>query len=314
MEYREIGQTGLVSSEVIFGVIPLSPNQANLGPEKGSALIKYALDSGINHIDAAESYRVVPVLERLAKDYGNDFLLSYKSHAATYEDMSAAIDLVLKAMKREALDIMYLHAAKEPAMFTKRAGALECLIDYKKKGKVRAIGVSSHIVSLIREAAVHKDVDLVFSIVNIIGQGLIGGTQEEMLEAMELAHQNNKGVIAMKALAGGNLMNRVPEALAFVREIPWLSATALGMVSEAEIDINLRIFAGEEVSEEELAPLRNPKRVIINRQCKGCGECVIACPSDALYMENNRPVVIAEKCLVCGYCNPVCVHFALRIV
>ena len=314
MLIREIGKTGLMSTEMIFGALPISPLQLGLDPDIGASLVCKALRSGINHVDAAEGYRVGPVLERVAKDYGNDFLLSYKSHAATYEDMAKSIESVLRLMGREALDVMYLHAAKEPALFTKRAGALECLIDYKKKGLVRAIGVSSHVVPLIHEAAGKEEIDLVFALLNKAGLGLMGGTSEDLDAALQLAHKNEKGIVAMKVLGGGLLLTSFIEAINYARTYPGISAVALGMVNEKELDINLRIFNGETVDEEELAPVRHTKKLMINRQCRGCGDCVSVCPSDALSLVDGNAVVDNTKCLLCGYCNPVCPNFALRIV
>jgi len=41
--------------------------------------------------------------------------------------------------------------------------------------------------------------------------------------------------------------------------------------------------------------------------CLGLGECVQACPFEAIYMgENQLPIVIPEKCTGCGKCVEVC--------
>ena len=48
--------------------------------------------------------------------------------------------------------------------------------------------------------------------------------------------------------------------------------------------------------------------------CLGFGDCIEACPFDAMYMnENGLPVVIEEKCTGCGKCAEACVRDVIEM-
>jgi hypothetical protein len=127
----------------------------------------------------------------------------------------------------------------------KRAGALQCLQDYKAKGVLRAIGISTHAVEVVRRAAEIKEIDIIFPIINKLGIGIVGGSVEDMIKAISEAHKAGKGLYAMKALGGGHLIDQLEEAFNFVRNIKGISSLAVGMVSPEELELNIKIFNDE---------------------------------------------------------------------
>ncbi len=56
MEYRILGQSGLEVSRLCFGALTIGPLQRNLTAEEGGAIIRHALELGVNFIDTAELY------------------------------------------------------------------------------------------------------------------------------------------------------------------------------------------------------------------------------------------------------------------
>jgi ferredoxin len=207
-----------------------------------------------------------------------------------------------------------LHAARvRPDVFEIRAGAWECLQEYKRKGYIRAIGISTHNVTTVEAAAHIPEVDIIFPLINFKGLGILDGNKDTMLAAIARAAEAGKGLYAMKALAGGSLLSELPQALDFVRKAPGIASVALGVISEEELRIDLKLFNGEELSEQELASLKNNKQLVFMHFCKGCGACAASCVNGAITMSEGRPQVDTEKCVLCGYCTPRCPEFAIRL-
>ncbi|MCK4786354.1 MAG: 4Fe-4S binding protein, partial [Desulfobacteraceae bacterium] len=48
-------------------------------------------------------------------------------------------------------------------------------------------------------------------------------------------------------------------------------------------------------------------------ECTGCGECVEACPVDAIQMEDNIPMVDEDWCIGCGVCVAKCPAEAAKL-
>ncbi len=47
--------------------------------------------------------------------------------------------------------------------------------------------------------------------------------------------------------------------------------------------------------------------------CSGCGDCVEACPLDAIEMQDEKAVVDEETCGDCGACADVCPNEAITV-
>ena len=316
MKKYSLGKTEIKVTELCFGALPIGPLQSNISVEKGAKLIRAALKRGINFIDTAEAYKTYPHIRKALEGYDGEVIIATKSNAKTYKKMEQSIKDALESLGRSYIDIFLLHAARvTPSVFEERAGALKCLKDYKVKGVVRAIGISTHVMEIVSRAAKVKEIDIIFPIINKLGMGIIDGSVDDMGKAISEAYKVGKGLYAMKALAGGHLVDQLEESFNFVRNIKGISSIAVGMVNQEELELNLKIFNDEEIPQELLTQKIKPgKRLLILSFCKGCGTCVKTCPNNALSLENGKAVVDHKLCILCGYCNPVCPEFAIRLI
>jgi len=316
MKYSILGDSGIKISELCFGVLPMGPLQADIPAKEGAKVILQGLNSGINFLDTAQAYKTYPHIKEALKDYSGEPVVASKSHASGYDEMKEAVFEACREMNRDYIDIFHLHAPREDKnVFKKREEAFSCLIDLKKEGVIRAIGISTHAVEVVEKAADVEEIDVVFPIINKVGLGIIGGTPEDMIEAIKKAHKAGKGLYAMKALAGGYLIKQIEESIHYVREIKEIDSTAIGMINSRELLMNLKIFDNKKLNQEELDQTKaQRKRLFISRFCEGCGTCVKACPNGALSIRNGKAYVDHNLCITCGYCVPHCPVFALRIV
>lgn len=316
MKRRVLGRTGLSVSELCFGTLPMGPLQADLPVEEGARVLAHALELGVNFIDSAAMYGTYPYIRRALELYPAEVVITSKSVAPDYEGMKAQIEEAREALGRYP-DIFLLHAARLDRPFDERPGAIECLKEYRAQGRLKAIGLSTHSVQAVRAAASQEFVDIVHPLINRKGMGLLGGTVDEMAEAIAVLHQNGVGIYTMKALAGGNGLDEMDLNLGFVRGLGGIDAIAVGMVHEAEVDMNAALFSGAPFTDEmrqKAMEVRARKHLNVQVFCRGCGECVRFCPNKAMTLQNGRAAADTAKCLLCGYCSTICPMFAIRVV
>jgi Predicted oxidoreductases (related to aryl-alcohol dehydrogenases) len=309
-----LGKTGLKVTELCFGALPMGPAQKNMPVADSTKVVEEALLSGINFIDTAEIYRTYEPIKLAMKSTGIRPIIATKSPALTYEGMEKSINEALSMLDVEYIDIFLLHAARaELDVFEVRGDALKCLIDYKNKGVIKAVGISTHSVGVVNLAADNPAIDIIFPILNQLGMGILNGNLEEMEAAIEKCFENNKGVYIMKALAGGNLIHNYAEAVEYVRDFAAERApVAIEMVSVDEVRMNVDYFNGKEVS--ITSKETNKKFLIVPTLCKLCGKCIDTCHSGVISMGENYAVIDNENCLCCGYCVTVCPQFAIRMI
>lgn len=314
MKKRRLGRTGIEVTEFCLGLLPMGPGQRGVSIQEGAEIIRAAYEAGVTFFDTAKGYRTQPFVKAGLGGNANDAVIATKSPARDDRTMAEDVERALEEIGCDHIDIMHLHAARDPQPFKARAGALERLLKLRDEGVVKAVGVATHYADVVLQAAGRDDLDVVFPLTNLTGMGILDGSPAEMASAIKAAADSGKGVYVMKPLAGGNLLHRFREAIEYARNLEGVSAVALGVVTMDELRFDLRVFNDEQIGDDEFdGTAEVPKRYVVLGGCDGCGICLDECPAEAIQIEDDQAGIVQEKCILCGYCALACPGFWIRL-
>ncbi len=316
MEYRYLGQTGLKVSRLCFGSLTISRLQANLPIAEGSGLIGKAMDRGINFLDTAELYDNYEYIKEAMKGRpSGSLIIATKTYAYSREMAEKSLRKALDGLGLDHIDLFLLHEQESELTLKGHYQAIEYFLRAREKGYISAFGVSTHHVECVKAAAGWDEIQVIHPIVNTRGLGITDGSIQDMLKAIETAHNKGKGIYAMKPLGGGNMSGSFRECFDYVLGISHISSIAVGMQCQEELETNVAIFENRPVDPEiEIVLSGRKRRLLIEPWCEGCGNCVSACRQGALYIQDQKAAVKPELCTLCGYCAAKCKNFYIKVV
>lgn len=304
MQYRTFPKINEKASLLGMGCmrLPLQEDKS-VDETKSIALIRSAIDAGVNYVDTAYTYHKgdsEKIVGKALKDgYREKVLLADKMPvwlAKDKEDIRRMFDTQLERLQVECIDMYLVHNVSAPLW--KRARKLEVLPfleEMRAQGKIRYIGFSFHdTFECFQEVADAYDWDFCQIQLNYMDQCFQAG-----VKGLEYAASKGLGVVIMESLKGGRLVAAIPPsvqkifdacpvkkspaewAFKWLANRPEVTLMLSGMGREAELKQNIEIL-----SKEDVAALTDEEATLI----------------DQVAEEYNR--LIPYPCTACQYCMP----------
>jgi aryl-alcohol dehydrogenase-like predicted oxidoreductase len=246
-----LGSTGLKVSKLGFGTFDFGVPTHNISPEEGGQILAESYNLGVDFWDTSDDYgshpHVASALKRVPRE---EIVISTKTSARRGEEAKKSLESSLQELDTGYVDIFLLHYVKYDWIRECRQ-ALRELKDLKTTGVVKAIGLSTHSVAVTREAAQFEELDVIMTVCCKADQALINkfrnripledGSIKEMFHAIKLAHDNEKGVIAMKVLGNSAppFIKNYQSSIKSIAQLDFVDTMVIGMRSLNEVRNNV---------------------------------------------------------------------------
>ncbi len=214
MIQRSLGRTGFCISPIGFGSFKIGRNQKIKYPQRYDLpdevtverLLNAVLDMGITYLDTAPAYglseeRIGRAVSHRRKEFvlstkvGETFAGGKSIYDYSTDAIRASVHRSLRRLRTDVLDLVFIHSDGNDLMILSQTDAVETLLDLKRQGLVKAVGLSGKTVEGARRSLSWADVIMV-------EYHLSDRSHEEVIA--EAAAQG-RGVVVKKGLASGHL-------------------------------------------------------------------------------------------------------------
>jgi predicted aldo/keto reductase-like oxidoreductase len=313
--YRKYGKTNEMVSVLGFGCMRLpviGGDPTNIDEEQSIAMIRHAIDEGVNYIDTAYPYHgkgmayggaSEPFVAKALKDgYRERVKLATKLPSwliKTRADMDKYLNEQLKRLETDTIDFYLVHslsASTWPSL--KEAGISEFLDQAIQDGRIKHAGFSFHErVGLFKEIVDYYDWSFCQIQYNYLDENYQAGK-----EGLEYAAKKGLGIAIMEPLRGGKIAENLPDdalsffdqadqkrtpvewALRWVWNHPEVSIALSGMSTMEHVTENLKIARdahANSLTEKEINIINQVKSIFKERikvNCTACAYCM-PCPA-----------------------------------
>jgi predicted aldo/keto reductase-like oxidoreductase len=314
MDKIKLGRTNLMVTRSGFGALPIQ----RISFEDAKKILRKAYDNGINFFDTARMYSDSE--EKIGyslSDVRKDIIIATKSHANDKETLLNHLQTSLKNLKTDYVDILQLHNPEKLPNPEDPNGLYAGLLEAKKRGLVRFVGITNHRIDNAMEAATSELYDTIqFPLSSL--------SADNDLKLITECKKRDIGVIAMKALSGG-LITNVASTFTFLRQFDNL-VPIWGIQRETELDEFIDLEKNPPVLDDNMWSIINKDRLeLAGDFCRGCGYCLpcpagIEIPTSARitlllgrspyegFLEDDfkEKMNLINNCIECGHCKNHC--------
>jgi aryl-alcohol dehydrogenase-like predicted oxidoreductase len=221
-----------------FGGGHSSNQMRKLGARGVADLWWNGYDNGVFFWDSADSYGSHAAIKLALKKIPREKVtILTKSDAGSPEKMKADLDRFRQEMGTDYIDIVLLHGRMDPHWDEKDKGSMDILSEAKEKKLVRSVGISCHSVEALKAASKTSWLEVCMTRINPAGVRMDAAT-DDVLPVLAQLKAAGKGIIGMKVLGEGQLVDRLEEALRFAVTKDAVHCFTIGCESRAEFEGN----------------------------------------------------------------------------
>lgn len=253
-EVVTLGKTKIKTSRVGLGTGMRGGNRqsnhSRMGTEKFNALAMGCYERGIRFFDMADLYGTHQFLAEAMKNLRReDFIISSKiwfRRGGLPEPERPSPDIVverfLKELKTDYIDLILFHCVTSDKWPEELNDQMNIVAKLKKKGIVRAHGVSSHSLVGLERCINEPWVDSVHARINPYAMSMDVKTVEEVpkvASVLKAIRKQGKAVIGMKIIGEGRLGNspeKRDESIKYALESGCVDAMVVGFEKVEEVD------------------------------------------------------------------------------
>jgi predicted aldo/keto reductase-like oxidoreductase len=179
-------------------------------------MVEMSMDMGVRFFDTARGYQRGGSEERMGRllvpKYRDQIFVMTKSHARTGEQAREHLELSLKALNLDQLDLWQIHTFTTPEDVDQRIenGVLDVFLEAKEKGKARYIGFTGHqsphthlyFLQWLENRGL--ELDTCQLPVNVLDPSF----ESFQKQVVPVLLEKDYGIIAMKTMSGGSMMGK----------------------------------------------------------------------------------------------------------
>jgi len=291
MDQVKLGKTGIVSSKNGFGALPIQ----RISKEDAAGLLTKAYRNDITFFDTARFYtdseeKIGYALHEVRKN----IYIASKTMCTKVEEFWEQLNTSLRLLQVDYLDIYQFH---NPGFCPKPGdgtGLYEAMLEAKRKGKLRHIGITNHRLPVALEAAwsgLYETIQFPFSYL----------ATEKEVDLVNICKEKGIGFIAMKSLSGG-LITNTKAAYAYLAQYDNV-LPIWGIQKETELDEFISYIADPPALTKELESVIRKDRDELSKDfCRGCGYC-LPCPVEIDIPTSARMSLMIRRAPVSVYLN-----------
>jgi L-galactose dehydrogenase len=173
MEYRQLGNTELIVSQMGFGCSPFGDLYNSLDQVEAEHTVRMAIDEGINYFDVSPFYGITLAEKRLGKALGkrrHEVVLATKCgrYGFTAFDYSAktvenGFNASLRRLKTDYVDLLQVHDVEFGDYEQIVEETLPALQRIREAGKARYVGITGYPLEMLARIASSTQIDSILT-------------------------------------------------------------------------------------------------------------------------------------------------------